>query len=172
VFGKKNVNDKDLMASEIGRQGRERRTGPVSCPTPDTRHPNPSRAGLTLIEVMLALVILGIGMVALVTAAGRCISVARQAKNFDAARELLARVEVEQPMMLEERVEDIAGSGSFDPPYSGFSWTRTVEPEGFEDDGLWRVETVIQWTEDQRAKKERVVTLIYWPPEAEGGGGG
>jgi prepilin-type N-terminal cleavage/methylation domain-containing protein len=142
---------------------------PVGCCASDRRA---KRAGLTLIEVMLALVILGIGMVALVTAAGRTIGVARQAKNFDAARELLARVEVEQPMMLEERVEDIAGSGSFEGPYAGFRWTRTVEPEGFEDDGLWRVETVIQWTEDQRAKKERVVTLIYWPPEAEGGGGG
>jgi prepilin-type N-terminal cleavage/methylation domain-containing protein len=134
--------------------------------TPNT--PN-RRAGLTLIEVMLALVILGMGMVALVTAAGRAISVARQAKNFDTARELLARVEVEQPMMLEEEVEDIAGSGSFESPYEAFSWTRTVEPEGFEEDGLWRVETEIKWTEDQRGKKERVATLIYWPEDKEGG---
>ncbi len=130
-----------------------------------------SRAGLTLIEVMLALVILGLGMVALVTAAGRCISVARQAKNYDAARELLARVEVEKPMILEERAEDIAGSGTFDPPYEGFSWERTVEQEGYEEDGLWRVVTEVRWTEDQRGKKERVVTLIYWPEEADGGGG-
>lgn len=127
------------------------------------------RSGLTLIEVMLALVILGMGMVALVTAAGRCISVARQAKNFDTARELLSRVEVEQPMLLEENVEDIAGSGSFESPHEGFRWTRTVEQEGFEEDGLWRVETEILWTEDQRGKKEKVVTLIYWPEEKEGG---
>jgi len=135
------------------------------------RTPNTSnrRAGLTLIEVMLALVILGMGMVALVTAAGRCISVARQAKNFDTARELLSRVEVEQPMMLEETVEDIAGSGTFESPYEDFSWTRTVEPEGFEEDGMWRVETEILWTEDQRGKKEKVVTLIYWPEDKEGG---
>lgn len=128
-----------------------------------------SRAGLTLVEVMLALVILGTGMVALVTAAGRCISVARQAKNYESARELLARVEVEKPMLLEEEVEDIAGDGSFERPYNNFRWKRTVEQEGFEEDGLWRVVTEIAWTEDKTAKKEVVTTLIYWPEEVEGG---
>jgi prepilin-type N-terminal cleavage/methylation domain-containing protein len=138
----------------------------VECCAPIRRD---SRAGLTLIEVMLALVILGMGMVALVTAAGRCISVARQAKNFDTARELLAQVEVEKPMMLEENVEDIAGSGSFESPNDGFSWTRTIEQHGYEEDGLWEVVTEIKWTEDERAKRESVNTLIYWPEDKEGG---
>lgn len=127
------------------------------------------RAGLTLIEVMLALVILGMGMVAMVTAAGRCISVARQAKNYETARELLARVEVEKPMMLEEEPEDIAGDGSFDAPYSNFRWQRTVEKEGFEEDGLWRVVTTILWSEDKRSKREQVTSLIYWPEDKKGG---
>lgn len=127
------------------------------------------RAGLTLIEVMLALVILGVGMVALVTAAGRCIGVARQAKNYESARELLARVEVEKPMMLEEEPEDIAGGGSFDPPFETFKWNREIEQEGFEDDGLWKVATEISWTEHKTARRERVETLIYWPEDKKGG---
>jgi len=127
------------------------------------------RAGLTLIEVMLALVILGVGMVALVTAAGRCIGVARQAKNYESARELLARVEVEKPMMLEEEPEDIAGGGSFEPPFETFTWKREIEQEGFEDDGLWKVVTEISWTEHKSARRERVETLIYWPEDKEGG---
>ena len=145
-------------------------SGNVSSP-PEHRTPNTRsrRAGLTLIEVMLALVILGTGMVALVTAAGRCISVARQAKNYETARELLARIEVEKPALLEENVEDIAGSGSFDAPHQGFRWTRTVEQEGFEEDSLWRVETEVLWTEDKSARREKVVTLIYWPEEKMGG---
>jgi len=122
-----------------------------------------------LIEVMLALVILGVGMVALVTAAGRCISVARQAKNFGTARELLARVEVEKPMLLEENVEDVVGGGTFESPFEQFRWTRTVEQNGFEEDGLWLVVTEILWTEDERSKKERVETLLYWPEDKEGG---
>jgi hypothetical protein len=124
---------------------------------------------LTLIEVLLALVILGTGMVALVTASGRVIGVARQAKNYEAARELLARVEVEEPALLEEDVEDIAGEGTFPDPYQGFRWSRTVEPEGFEDDGLWRVVTEITWSEHKTARRERVETLIYWPEEKRGG---
>ncbi|HMP90002.1 MAG TPA: prepilin-type N-terminal cleavage/methylation domain-containing protein [Kiritimatiellia bacterium] len=127
------------------------------------------QAGLTLIEVMLALVILTTGLVALVTAAGRCISVARQARNYEIARELLARIEVEKPAILEENVEDIAGSGSFDRPHQNFRWVRSVEQEGFEDDGLWRVETEVLWTEHQSARREKVVTLIYWPEEKKGG---
>jgi len=127
------------------------------------------RAGLTLIEVMLALVILGVGMVALVTAAGRCIGVARQAKNYESARELLARVEVEKPMMLEEEPEDIAGGGTFEAPFEIFRWTREVEQEGFEEDGLWKVVTEISWTEHKSARRERVETLIFWPEDKEGG---
>jgi len=126
------------------------------------------RSGLTLIEVLLALVILGTGLVALVIAAGRCISVARQAKNFEAARELLAVVEVEKPMWLEEQPEDVAANGSFDGDYAGFRWERAIQQEGFEDDGLWRVTTRVFWTENESPRHEEVVQLIYWP-DGEGG---
>ena len=127
-----------------------------------------SQIGLTLIEVLLALVILGTGLVALVTAAGRCISVARQAKNYETARELLAVVEVEKPMLLEEEPEDIAGNGSFDS-HPGFRWVREIEQEGYEEDGLWRVKTQILWTEDKTARREEVVQLLYWPENLGGG---
>jgi prepilin-type N-terminal cleavage/methylation domain-containing protein len=137
-------------------------------PNPEHRTPVSRRAGLTLIEVLLALVILGTGLVALVTAAGRCISVARQAKNYETARELLAMVEVENPMLLEEEPEDIAGGGSFDE-FPGFRWTREIVQEGFEEDGLWRVTTTINWTENKSARNEQVVELIYWPEELGGG---
>ena len=123
--------------------------------------------GLTLIEVLLALVILGTGLVALVTAAGRCISVARQAKNFETARELLAVVEVEKPMRLEEQPEDMAGDGNFES-HPGFRWTREVQKEGFEEDGLWRVTTRVLWTEDKTARREEVVELVYWPDSGDG----
>lgn len=132
------------------------------------RFKHQSRAGLTLIEVLLALVILGTGLVALVTAAGRCISVARQAKNFETARELLAVVDVEKPMLLEERPEDIANNGTFES-HPGFRWVREIQKEGYEEDGLWRVTTQILWTEDKSARREEVVQLIYWP-ESLGGG--
>jgi prepilin-type N-terminal cleavage/methylation domain-containing protein len=120
------------------------------------------RAGLTLIEVILALMIIGTGLVALVAAVSRCLAIPRLAVNFDTARELLGQLEAEEPLQGEEDIEDAAGSGTFDSPHSNFSWERTVEQEGEdEEDGLWRVTTTIRWTENNRARSEEVVTLVY-----------
>lgn len=123
---------------------------------------SPRKAGLTLVEVILALMIIGTGLVALVSAVSRCLSVPRLAMNFDTARELLGQLEVEEPIFAEEEIEDAAGSGTFDAPHANFSWKRTVEQEGEEEeDGLWKVVTTITWTENQRARSEEVVTYIY-----------
>jgi len=120
------------------------------------------RAGLTLIEVILALMIIGTGLVALVAAVSRCLAIPRLAMNFDTARELLGQLEAEEPLQGEEDIEDAAGSGTFDAPHANFSWQRTVEQEGEdEEDGLWRVTTTIRWTENNRARSEEVVTLVY-----------
>ncbi len=168
-FKKAFLGDACFRRKTIEQNVRDPSLSPASrIPNPEHRNPLSRRAGLTLIEVLLALVILGTGLVALVTAAGRCISVARQAKNYETARELLAMVEVENPMLLEEKPEDIAGGGSFSE-FPGFRWTREIVQEGFEEDGLWRVTTTINWTENKSARNEQVVELIYWP---EGLGGG
>ncbi len=120
------------------------------------------RAGLTLVEVILALMIIGTGLVALVAAVSRCLSVPRLAMNFDTARELLGQLEAEEPLSVEEDIEDGAGRGTFESPHSNFSWERTVELEGEdEEDGLWRVTTTIAWTENQRSRSEQVVTYVF-----------
>lgn len=120
------------------------------------------RAGLTLVEVILALMIIGTGLVALVAAVSRCLAVPRLAQNFDTARELLGQLEAEEPLQAEKDIEDAAGRGTFDSPHANFSWERTVEQEGEdEDDGLWRVTTTISWTENNRTRNEQVVTFFY-----------
>ena len=40
------------------------------------------RRGLTLIEVMLALAILGVGLSVLISTASKCLAVIRQSKNY------------------------------------------------------------------------------------------
>ena len=120
------------------------------------------RAGLTLVEVILALMIVGTGLVALVAAVSRCLAVPRLAMNYDTARELLGQLEVEEPLLVEEDIEDAAGSGTFDSPHANFSWRREVVQEGEdEEDGLWRVTTTITWTENNRSRSEQVETLFY-----------
>ena len=124
--------------------------------------PFKKRAGLTLVEVILALMIIGTGLVALVAAVARCLSIPRLARNFDTARELLGQLEAEKPLQAEEEIEEAAGRGAFEPPYAQFTWERTVEQQGEDDeDGLWRVTTTISWTENNRTRNEQVVTLFY-----------
>jgi len=121
------------------------------------------RAGLSLVEVLMALVILGTGLVVLIAAASRCIAVVRKVRNLETTRELFGRVEVEKPIWVEEDIEDAAGQGSFTGEYSQYRWRRDVEGVGDEDDGLWLVTTTISWSDRGTENSETVVTYVHWP---------
>ncbi len=124
-----------------------------------------ARIGLTLIEVMLALVVIGTGLVALVVTVSRCLAVPRLAWHYNTARELFGVLEAEEPLALEEDIEDAAGSGTFEHPYNGYRWERSVEEVGEEEDGLWKVTTTIRWQDHQRALDETLVTYVKREPE-------
>lgn len=133
-----------------------------------TRNPQPATRnsrGLTLIEVLLAITILGFGIAGLVTAAAKALAVARQAKNYETAREAMARVELEHPLALVEKIEDANDSGSLDSPYNGFSWKREVEPVGLEEDYLFMVTTTIGWADAGKNCSESIVTYVHRPEE-------
>jgi prepilin-type N-terminal cleavage/methylation domain-containing protein len=65
-----------------------------------------SRAGLTLIEVMLALAILGVGLSVLVASAGRAMSVVKQVRHFTTARHLLDILDWSSPSKTSRRSWD------------------------------------------------------------------
>jgi hypothetical protein len=60
---------------------------------------------MTLIEVLLAVVILGTALGALVEAASRALAVVRQARNYEQARRMLGRVDAENPLRLIEEIK-------------------------------------------------------------------
>ncbi len=126
---------------------------------------NPARnAGLTLIEVMLAIVILGIGSGTLMLATARCISVVSKARHYSAAQRLILRVGAENPL---SRGEISAGmeSGDFD---SGYNWEREViESEDENREGLYTVRTRVSWSTRGKERFEEVVTWHYIEPEEE-----
>lgn len=128
----------------------------------DRRH----KTGLTLVEVLLAVAILGIGIAGMIMAGSRCLAVARQARNFLQAREAIAQVEVESPLALVEDMDRANDGGSLKAPYEKFRWERVVEPVGLEDDHLYQVTTSISWSEQGRAGGESVVTYVYRPDQA------
>jgi prepilin-type N-terminal cleavage/methylation domain-containing protein len=128
----------------------------------------PDRAGLTLVEVLLALVILGIGAFSMVTTISRSLAVVRQSRDYEKARDLLARVELEHPIDKEELREG-SESGSFSGQESQYRWLREITVEGEEEDGLYSVRTRISWTERGRETYEEVMTYLFVPEEKRGG---
>lgn len=132
-----------------------------------------NKFGLSLIEVMVAMAILASGLFALIAAASRCMSVARQAKIYETARHLLSVFEAENPLALEEEIKDGTDSGNFDGEFSNYSWERTIKLIGEEkeaqEDGLFMVTVRIYWSENGKQSFEEVVTYLHAPDQVEGG---
>lgn len=128
-----------------------------------------ARAGLSLVEVILALAILGMGLTALIATAARCLGVVRQAKNFETARHCLGRVDYEHPLQIEEEIKPGEESGSFEGGPEGFTWTRVIKQIGEEEDNLFEVATRVAWSDNGRHSKEEVVTYLYAPQNTKGG---
>ncbi|NCC52838.1 MAG: prepilin-type N-terminal cleavage/methylation domain-containing protein [Spartobacteria bacterium] len=129
------------------------------------------KQGLTLIEVMLALVILGISLVGLTATTSRCLAIARKARNYENARRLLGQIELTDPLF-DEEIEPGDDSGSFDPPYEDYKWSRTIEQvaeEGEDEEGLYKITMRVIWSDRGRDTKEEVVTYLYAPEATEGG---
>ena len=121
--------------------------------------------GLTLVEVLLALVILSIGVSSMMIAMGQALSVVRTARNREIAQNLLRRIDLDFPIEkidYEERIE----SGEFDDP-AGYYWTREILIIDEEErPGLFLTRTRVEWIERGRDAFEEMQLYTY-APEAE-----
>jgi len=137
-------------------------------------------AGFTLVEVILALAILGIGITVLVATTSKCLAVARKARDYETARRLLGVLEATHPLALEEEIEEGSEEGVFDPPNERFHWRRTItavedlpvlESEELSDQepDFFLVRVRIWWAEHGRNSFEEVEDYVYAPPKKEGG---
>ncbi len=126
-----------------------------------------AKKGLTLIEVMLTMAILGIAGIALVSATSQCLAVIRTTRLYNQAHTLLARVDLEHPLFDEDILPGTERGQFSGSDYSGFSWERTIEVVGDEEDRLFEIRTRILWTERGRSGFEEVVYYRH-APEAEG----
>lgn len=117
-------------------------------------------AGMTLVEVLVALTILGTGVVILVSGAARALSVARRAQHYTNARHLLALVDLEQPVSSASELADAPESGEFEAPFELYHWTREAELFGPEQDRMYLVRTRILWSDRGSETEEQTVTLM------------
>jgi hypothetical protein len=104
----------------------------------------------------------------LVATASRCLSVARKARNYENARRLLGRIELENPLAGKE-IEEETDSGTFPSPYSNYKWRREIAMEGEEEDGLFRITMSVSWSARGKDIAETVVTYLQVPEDQRGG---
>jgi len=124
------------------------------------------KRGLSLIEVMLAVVILGIGSGILLLATARCLSIVTKSQRYSTAQRLILRVGAEHPLV-RVSIEAKSESGRFDND-PGYTWKREIiEPEEESRKGIYTVRTRVSWSDRGRESFEEVVTWHYIPPEEE-----
>lgn len=129
------------------------------------RAPVVSRAGLTLVEVILALAILGIGLSVMIQSVSRCLAVVHKTRNYETARYLLQRLEVEHPLGLEQPIAAGMEEGRFDEPYETFSWQREIMFAVSETDPVFQVHTRIMWVNESGGESEQATTTLVFKPE-------
>ena len=121
--------------------------------------------GLTLVEVLLALVILSIGVSSMMIAMSQALSVVRTARNREIAQNLLRRIDLDYPIEKIDYEEQIE-SGEFND-IEGYYWTREILLiDDEERPGLFLTRTRIEWSERGRDAFEEVQLYTY-APEAE-----
>ena len=127
-------------------------------------HARTRRAGLTLIEVMLAVSILSVAFTVLLTAASRCLAAIRKAKYYQDAQWTLSMGEADHPMLETNDVDSLnVSSETYD---NGLTYSREVEDDE-DEDGLYVVRARVSWTDKGREAYEEVVSYVYQPEEDE-----
>jgi type II secretion system protein I len=127
--------------------------------------PHPSKRGLTLIEVLIALVILSVGVSSLMMAMSRCLATVRTVRNRETARALIQRVDIENPIESVD-MDEMSDRGDFDD-MKGYTWSRDIEMVDEEErPGLFEVTTRIRWSERGRESFEEI-TVFKYAPDAE-----
>ena len=123
----------------------------------------PRRRGMTLIEVLLASLILGVGFTVLLSAASRCLASMKRAKDFQDAMWAVELGALEHPILF---VKDIREQGVDGAAYGRMTFSRIVE-EDDDKDGLYVVRSFVEWPPGGPRNREEVVELYYQPEEKQ-----
>jgi hypothetical protein len=115
-------------------------------------------SGFMLLEVILAVTLLAISMVAIIASLSQCLAAARAVQSYSTSEILLANKSFE---FRTERPTDLLDQeGEFDD-YPGFSWSRRLE--GTDTEGLWAQTITVYWYERGKLASDSVVEYRYLP---------
>jgi len=123
-----------------------------------------SKSGLTLIEVVLAVTILGVGLSVLLTAASRCLAVMKVSRKYQEAQWTRGLGELEFPLVEAEDIDDMEVVGHQYP--NDFTFLRDVGNDD-DEDGLYIVRSKVRWSEHGRDSFEETVRYVWREDEDE-----
>lgn len=127
------------------------------------------RKGFSLLEVLLAVLILGLTLSVVFSSANQGLAVVTRARDYQISRGLLHELELREPLDLEE-MEEGEFRGNFTHGEHGVvQWTRIVAVEGAEEDRFYRLRTEINWGGNDLPQAESVETYIHQPTAIRGG---
>ena len=117
--------------------------------------------GFTLIEVLIAVAILGIGMAVLLTGASRCLAALKQARVYQQAQWTLQMGMLEHPMLPTDDVDDwIVDGETYDNDMTFYREVEEEESEADQNDGLFIVHSGVRWTDKGNSMREEVVEYV------------
>jgi len=127
-----------------------------------------NKPGFTLLEVLLAVLILGTTLTLFFSAANQGLDVVTDAWTYQKSRTFLQRLELEEPLDL-DALEEGEDSGTLDGGEEGvIRWNRTIRLEGEEEDELFHIRTEVVWGRN-REYQESVETFLHRPTAIKGG---
>ncbi len=132
-----------------------------------------SRAGFTLIEILIATMILATGIMVLLTGVGNCAKMMTLAKQFQETQYIFSLVDLKFPIEATTDVENDLPVESMscvelleDPSpqmleiLERYTFERTVDERELEmnqvDDGLFIVRSVVSWGTDEDDREELI----------------
>ena len=130
------------------------------------------RSGMTLVEVLLAAMLLGLGMMTVFTGLSRCLRLIQASRDIQKMQLAFDRGNLAHPMADIQSEDDIekllVEDGDLGEGLENYVFTRTFdEKEKPEDDNdfndhLFTVRTTVSWGEGDDAREE-IVELLWLP---------
>ncbi len=124
-----------------------------------TRHPRRNRnsAGFTLIEMIVAAILLVLGVTAAMTAIGASTRTSAHADQIQTAS-LLAQRQIAEAETQPDSLSGGDQEGQFDEPYAIYHWKQSVEATDFQN--LFKVTVNISWGEPSRPYERSLTTFL------------
>lgn len=117
-------------------------------------------AGFTMVEVVVALAILGVTIIAIFGAMRSCSRAAHH------TRMLTESVLLAETLLAEAKTSQRAVFETTEGQEDSYTWTVRIAPTPVENLGAIRVE--VKWLEQQREQQYELLSLIYMRPSIEG----